>query len=72
MCVLIATSAASKYFRSDRHSFESSDWDGDKLSDGYDVEEWPVETDVEPLKPIKAWPEPIIVHKKVPVYVPGM
>lgn len=70
MCffALTATVATSKYFKSDEHSFDSSDWAGGEISDGWDEEDWPSE----PLKPIKAWQEPIVVEKKVPVYVPGM
>lgn len=70
MLALIVTCLAGKLRKTDLHSldsyeFEASDaWANDEWGD----EEWPSE----PYhKPLKEWNEPLVVEKKVPVYVPG-
>lgn len=67
---LFAMSSAGKIYRSDYHSFGAENgYAVEENEGGWDDEEWPSE----PLKPLKQWqPEPIVLKKKVPVYVPGI
>lgn len=45
-------------------SYHKPEWP----SESYHKPEWPSETH---HKPLKGWDEPLVVEKKVPVYVPG-
>lgn len=68
LLALIVTSSAGKIFRSDFHSFDAEqNFPAEEAEADWGEEDWPSQ----PVQPHKQWHEPIVLKKRVPVYVPG-
>lgn len=81
MIVICYAGKFGKLRKTDFHSLDPEEFGAEDAwaNDAWGDEEWPSEPYQKPSngweesyqKPLKGWEEPLVVEKKVPVYVPG-